>query len=80
MHLTMEQREADRAVQSFTATVLAGSDTVDIPRDEDTQLILYCLAGRRSELACHAARAAGYRNVRNYAGSWAEWAEIECSK
>eukprot|EP00123_Amoebidium_parasiticum_P015276 comp22869_c0_seq1/m.36107 comp22869_c0_seq1/g.36107 ORF comp22869_c0_seq1/g.36107 comp22869_c0_seq1/m.36107 type:complete len:189 (-) comp22869_c0_seq1:748-1314(-) len=41
----------------------------------DTNIIFHCRSGRRSETACQMAKEMGYRNVRNYKGSWLEWAE-----
>ncbi len=41
--------------------------------DPDSEIIAYCQGGYRAAHACYALRLAGYRNVRNYWSSWAEW-------
>nr|XP_040219873.2 rhodanese domain-containing protein CG4456 isoform X1 [Anopheles coluzzii]XP_049462528.1 rhodanese domain-containing protein CG4456 isoform X2 [Anopheles coluzzii] len=41
----------------------------------DHYLILSCRTGRRSQMALEAIAELGYRNARNYKGSWTEWAE-----
>ncbi|XP_028179460.1 rhodanese domain-containing protein CG4456-like [Ostrinia nubilalis] len=41
---------------------------------EDTQIIFYCMIGKRSGKAQHNAINAGYKNVKNYLGSWTDWA------
>uniref|UniRef100_A0A1A9ZLA2 Rhodanese domain-containing protein n=1 Tax=Glossina pallidipes TaxID=7398 RepID=A0A1A9ZLA2_GLOPL len=46
----------------------------------DTELIFHCKVGRRSHNAAEIAQQLGYRNVRNYLGSWTEWAEKESIK
>ncbi|KAI9576968.1 hypothetical protein GQX74_014335 [Glossina fuscipes] len=43
----------------------------------DTELIFHCKVGRRSHNAAEIAQQLGYRNVKNYLGSWTEWAEKE---
>ncbi|XP_058178805.1 uncharacterized protein LOC131294778 [Anopheles ziemanni] len=40
----------------------------------DHYLILSCRTGRRSQMALEAITELGYRNARNYKGSWTEWA------
>ncbi|XP_053672136.1 rhodanese domain-containing protein CG4456-like isoform X1 [Anopheles nili] len=40
----------------------------------DRYLILSCRTGRRSQLALETIAELGYRNARNYKGSWTEWA------
>ncbi|KAI8851189.1 Rhodanese-like domain-containing protein [Chytridium lagenaria] len=40
----------------------------------DEHIIFYCRSGRRSARAVDVARKAGFVNVRNYSGSWLEWA------
>ena len=40
---------------------------------EAAEVVAYCHSGSRSALATLALRSAGYRNARNYAGSWHEW-------
>ncbi len=41
--------------------------------DPKAEIITYCQGGYRAAHAYYALRLAGYRNVRNYWGSWAEW-------
>ena len=41
--------------------------------DPEREIIPYCQGGYRSANAYFALRIAGYRRVRNYLGSWAEW-------
>lgn len=44
---------------------------------QDKQIIAYCNTGYRSAHAYLALRLLGYPNVRNYLGSWQEWATRE---
>ncbi|XP_013110581.1 rhodanese domain-containing protein CG4456 [Stomoxys calcitrans] len=44
---------------------------------ENTTVIFYCRSGRRSQQAAEFAVALGYTNVKNYKGSWIDWAEHE---
>lgn len=41
--------------------------------DPGAEIITYCQGGYRAAHAYLALKLAGYRNVRNYVGSWAEW-------
>ncbi|XP_026755462.2 rhodanese domain-containing protein CG4456-like [Galleria mellonella] len=41
---------------------------------EDTEIIFYCMIGKRSGMAQQNALNLGYKNVKNYLGSWTEWA------
>ncbi|XP_059056764.1 rhodanese domain-containing protein CG4456-like [Achroia grisella] len=41
---------------------------------ENTQIIFYCMIGKRSGMAQQNALDLGYKNVKNYLGSWTEWA------
>jgi rhodanese-related sulfurtransferase len=43
----------------------------------EQKMIFYCRSGKRSATACQEAQEAGYRNVRNYAGSWMDWRKRE---
>nr|XP_016937791.1 rhodanese domain-containing protein CG4456 [Drosophila suzukii] len=43
----------------------------------DTEIIFHCKIGKRSLKAAEAAAALGFRNVKNYEGSWLDWAERE---
>ncbi|KAL7727807.1 hypothetical protein ACLKA6_019746 [Drosophila palustris] len=43
----------------------------------DTEIIFHCKIGRRSLKAAEAAAALGFKNVKNYEGSWLDWAERE---
>ncbi|XP_070504494.1 rhodanese domain-containing protein CG4456-like isoform X2 [Chironomus tepperi] len=42
-----------------------------------TEIIFSCRSGKRAEDACEMARNLGFKNVKNYKGSWIEWAEKE---
>ncbi|XP_063700159.1 rhodanese domain-containing protein CG4456 isoform X2 [Culicoides brevitarsis] len=44
---------------------------------EDTEVIFSCLKGGRAQKAADAAKALGFKNARNYKGSWTEWAQKE---
>ncbi|XP_045765469.1 rhodanese domain-containing protein CG4456-like [Maniola jurtina] len=41
---------------------------------EDTEIIFYCMIGKRSGMAQQNAINLGYKNVKNYLGSWTDWA------
>ncbi|RVE44030.1 hypothetical protein evm_011328 [Chilo suppressalis] len=41
---------------------------------EDSPIIFYCMIGKRSGMAQQNALNLGYKNVKNYLGSWTEWA------
>jgi len=43
----------------------------------DTEIVFHCKIGRRSLKAAEAATALGFKNVKNYEGSWLDWAERE---
>ncbi|XP_064550269.1 rhodanese domain-containing protein CG4456 [Drosophila montana] len=43
----------------------------------DTELVFHCRSGVRSLKAAEAAVALGFKNVKNYEGSWLDWAEHE---
>ncbi|EDV53922.1 rhodanese domain-containing protein CG4456 [Drosophila erecta] len=43
----------------------------------DTEIIFHCKIGKRSLKAAEAAAALGFKNVKNYQGSWLDWAERE---
>lgn len=43
----------------------------------DTEIIFHCKIGKRSLKAAEAAAALGFKNVKNYEGSWLDWAERE---
>lgn len=45
--------------------------------DKDTEVIFYCKIGVRSLKAAQEAQQLGFSNVKNYKGSWTEWAEKE---
>ncbi|MBW0541860.1 hypothetical protein O181_081575 [Austropuccinia psidii MF-1] len=44
------------------------------------KLILYCRSGVRSSKALEIAKLKGYKNVRNFKGSWLDWIEKEKQK
>ena len=71
--------------QDWTAA-LAADGTVKSPAelraqfealglDPDAEIIPYCQGGYRAAHAYLALKIAGYPNVRNYLGSWAEWGD-----
>nr|XP_053603272.1 uncharacterized protein LOC128671110 isoform X2 [Plodia interpunctella] len=41
---------------------------------EDAEIIFYCMIGKRSGMAQQNAFNLGYKNVKNYLGSWTDWA------
>ncbi|CAG9795325.1 unnamed protein product [Diatraea saccharalis] len=41
---------------------------------EDSPIIFYCMIGKRSGMAQQNSLNLGYKNVKNYLGSWTEWA------
>ncbi|XP_034829958.1 rhodanese domain-containing protein CG4456-like [Maniola hyperantus] len=41
---------------------------------EDTEIIFYCMIGKRSGMAQQNAINLGFKNVKNYLGSWTDWA------
>jgi len=41
----------------------------------DSHIVLYCKAGVRSRMACHALQALGYRNLYNLSGGIMEWSD-----
>lgn len=43
----------------------------------DTEIVFHCKIGKRSLKAAEAASALGFKNVKNYEGSWLDWAERE---
>ncbi|XP_070504493.1 rhodanese domain-containing protein CG4456-like isoform X1 [Chironomus tepperi] len=43
----------------------------------DTEIIFHCKIGVRSQTATDLCYKLGYKNVKNYKGSWIEWAEKE---
>lgn len=63
-------RNADVANLFAAASTDALADLVGEP--PGVEVVCYCHAGSRSEVAAKLLAAAGYR-ARNYAGSWHEW-------
>ncbi|WVQ85539.1 hypothetical protein IAT38_007705 [Cryptococcus sp. DSM 104549] len=43
----------------------------------DQNIIFFCRSGKRSASASEVANINGYRNVRNYEGSWLDWSKRE---
>ncbi|XP_037042236.1 rhodanese domain-containing protein CG4456-like [Bradysia coprophila] len=39
------------------------------------QIIFSCLSGKRSQMAAETVMTLGYKQIKNYKGSWTEWAE-----
>ncbi|XP_022215247.2 rhodanese domain-containing protein CG4456 [Drosophila obscura] len=42
-----------------------------------TEIIFHCMIGKRSLKAAEAAAALGFKNLKNYEGSWTDWAKRE---
>lgn len=42
-------------------------------KDKEQEIVVYCFKGCRSSNSLIALKKAGYKNVRNYLGSWNEW-------
>ncbi|XP_075156424.1 rhodanese domain-containing protein CG4456-like [Haematobia irritans] len=57
--------------EEFKATYGRDKPTVN------TTIVFQCRSGRRSQQAAEYAVALGYKNVKNYKGSWIDWAEHE---
>jgi 3-mercaptopyruvate sulfurtransferase SseA len=43
----------------------------------EQKMIFFCRSGKRSATACQLASEAGYKNLRNYEGSWLDWTKKE---
>lgn len=43
----------------------------------EQKMVFFCRSGKRSATACQLAGEAGYKNVRNYEGSWLDWTRRE---
>ncbi|EDW81203.1 uncharacterized protein Dwil_GK11151 [Drosophila willistoni] len=43
----------------------------------NTEIIFHCKIGKRSLKAAETAASLGFKNVKNYEGSWTDWAERE---
>ncbi|XP_017140819.1 rhodanese domain-containing protein CG4456 [Drosophila miranda] len=43
----------------------------------NTEIIFHCMIGKRSLKAAEAAAALGFKNLKNYEGSWTDWAKRE---
>ncbi|ODQ55659.1 Rhodanese-like protein [Saitoella complicata NRRL Y-17804] len=41
---------------------------------KEQEIVFYCRSGKRSTAATAIAKAAGYKNLGNYTGSWLDWA------
>lgn len=46
----------------------------------DTVIIFHCKIGKRSQNAAEILQKLGYQNVKNYVGSWTDWATNETKK
>jgi phage shock protein E len=44
-----------------------------LPAQQDTEIVIHCVSGRRSGLAAEALAAAGYTNVRQLTGDFSSW-------
>ena len=40
-------------------------------------IVFYCRSGKRAATAAEIAQSEGYKNVRNYKGSWLDWSKRE---
>lgn len=45
------------------------------PPKRDDKLIVYCRSGKRSQKAFDYFTAHGFKNIRNYRGSWLDWTQ-----
>lgn len=45
--------------------------------EKNSEIIFHCRSGKRSQSAAELAKSLGYENVKNYLGSWLEYAEKE---
>lgn len=45
--------------------------------ENSSYIIFHCMGGKRSQMASESAVALGFTNVKNYKGSWLDWAEHE---
>lgn len=68
------ERELGSAVNNCTFKAKYGRDKPD----KDSEIIFHCRSGKRSQKAAELARTLGYKNTKNYLGSYTEWAEKEC--
>ncbi|KAG8685052.1 hypothetical protein FRC09_014985 [Ceratobasidium sp. 395] len=44
---------------------------------QDQEFVVYCRSGKRSATAADIAHKYGYKNVKNYSGSWLDWTKRE---
>jgi rhodanese-related sulfurtransferase len=59
---------------ALTTPDLDWEDAFGFPKPElDDEVIFYCRSGKRSYQACMLAKQFGYKNIKNYEGSWLEW-------
>ncbi|XP_065371347.1 rhodanese domain-containing protein CG4456-like [Calliphora vicina] len=66
--------------QELSANVKAADFKEKYGRDKpatDMQIIFSCRSGKRAQQAAEIAVKLGYTNVKNYKGSWLDWAEHE---
>lgn len=68
------EHELGSAVNNCTFKAKYGRDKPDM----DNEIIFHCRSGKRSQKAAELARTLGYKNTKNYLGSFIEWAEKEC--
>ncbi|KAH9445972.1 hypothetical protein MJO28_012183 [Puccinia striiformis f. sp. tritici] len=45
--------------------------------DKDQKIIFYCRSGARSAMALEISKLKGFKNLRNYKGSWLDWIDKE---
>ena len=65
--------EANTAAGKFKSPALLRAEYAALGLRANSEVIPYCQGGYRAAHAWLALRIAGYPNVRNYWGSWAEW-------
>lgn len=67
------EHELGSAINNITFKAKYGFDKPDMNKE----IIFHCRSGKRSQKAAELARNLGYKNTKNYLGSWSEWAEKE---
>ena len=73
MAVHQDWTSAQSAEGNFKAPAELRANFERLGLDPDCEIIPYCQGGYRSANAYVALKIAGYQNVRNYLGSWAEW-------
>lgn len=73
MAVHQEWTSAQSAAGQFKTSAELRANFERLGLDSDCEIIPYCQGGYRCAHAYVALKIAGYQNVRNYLGSWAEW-------